>query len=377
MCAQGLTPSIGEIYRNYSIKFLTNLLCRVHAYHRLGISASIPSNVLTTFHSKYLNSYLTRARNRTTVVMGRCLQALVVKLLVGGVELGTGPNSQFRHNKELVVWFSDILRADKDDVALFLECPGTAELVTVLTFLFGGVGSLDVNALPSEVRDVAQQTLAILSQTANPQLDQPIAELDISDGKFERILVSGLRNLLQKCIPGSSTLTTDVRRGCLRISLKCLWYCAKAYQKLDASEPSSAPSFITLDVVGPEFIHIFQTEQDRNSRVIGRCISALAVVKLMLDVRSRSDSNPQIGNDELTCLSTILGIGSDDVKYCLELPDAVILATIASLAFGDFVPFGKYGLNWDVRAVASGTLKIIFQVLPAENIDILHSDAKK
>ena len=185
--------------------------------------------------------------------------------------------------------------------------------------------------------------------------------------KFDRIVVSGLRNLLHKCILGSSTLTTYVRRGCLRISMVCLWYCAKAYQQLDASEPSSAYSFSILDIVSPEFIHLFQTEQDSDSRMMGRCVGALAVVKLMPDVRSRSDSNSQIDNDVLMCLSTILGIGRDDVKYCLEWPDAVVLATIASLALGDFGSFGPFGLDWEVKTVAKGTLDIIFQVLPAEN----------
>ena len=363
MCASGLTPSIGEIYRHYSIKCLTNLWCRLHAYHRLGSSATISSNVLTTFHNKYLNGYLTRAQDDATVVMGLCIKALAV---AADVRPSISPSDQMFVNEQLVEWFSTIFHAKEDDVKYFLTCRGTAELANMVTIISRvGVNSSGVNALPPEVHDVAQQTLSILSRTANLH-DQPIAELDISDGKFDRIVVSGLRNLLHKCIPGSSTLTTDVRGGCLRISLKCLWYCA-TYQQIDASEPSSAYSFSTLDVVSPEFIHIFQTEQDRDSRVIARCIGALAVVKLMPDVRSRSDPNSQIGNDELTCLSTILGTGSDDVKYCLELPGAVILATIASLAFGDFGPFGEYGWDEEVKAVASGTLDIISQVLPAEN----------
>ena len=366
------------------MKCLKSLWCRLHAYHQLGSSATIPSNALTTFHNKYFYDYLTRVRSDATVVMGRCLQALVVKLLVAGLESSTRPDCQIRDNDGLVRSLSANLRADNDDVALFLECPGTVELATMCTILFGGrqrsVYSSDVNLLPSEVRDVAQQTLAILSQTANLQLDQPIAQLDISDMKFIRIVVSGLRNLLQRCILSSSTLRTEVRRGCLQISLKCLWEAyhknnQNEYQSFDESEPSSAYFFSTLGVASPEFIQLCQTEQDRNSRVMGRCMGTLAVMRLMTNVRSRSDSGVQIGNDELAYLSIMLGTGSDDVKYCLEWPDIVELAIIASLALGDFGSLGASfgvqpfnpGFNGEVREIANETLTIISRAILAEN----------
>ena len=308
--------------------------------------------------------------------MLRCLRALAAKLLVAGVESSARPNPQIRNHHQLVRSLSAILSVDKDDVASSLECPGTAELATMCTLLLGrdqlgrdqlGDDFLDINALPSEVRDVAQQTLTILSQTANLQLDQPIAQLYISDMKFDRIVVSGLRNLLHKCIPGSSTLTTDVRGGCLRISLKCLWYCAKAYQKLDESEPSSAYFFSTLGIASPEFIQLCQTEPDRYSRVLGRCMGTLAVMKLMIYVRSRSDSGVQIGNDELAFLSIILGTGSDDIKSCLEWPDAVEIAAITSLALGDFGPLGENRFDRNVEMAPKETIAIISRALPVEN----------
>jgi hypothetical protein len=305
-------------------------------------------------------------------MMGCCVQALIIKEAVADVKPSTSSNAQIHDNRYplAVAWYSAILRADRDDVKFFLDCPGTAKLASMATIVSGGVDSSDVNALSPEVRDVAQQTLAILSRTANLHLDQPIAQLNVSDAKFDRIVVSSLRNLLQKCILGASTLTPDVRMGCLRISLMCLWYCAKAYQQSDASEPSSAYFFSTLGIASPEIIHLLQTEQDPDSRMMGCCISAMVVVRLMANVRSRSDSNSQIGNDELACLSAILGIESDDVKNCLEWPGAVELATIASLALGGFGPFGPYGgSNYSMRDVAIETHAIISQALPIENAD--------
>ena len=344
-----------------------NLWCRLQVYHLPGNSELLPSFILIAFSNPILVDCLRGVRDATTSMMRRCVKALVVKVPVADVRPSINTHAQSLVKEQLIAWYSAILRADKDDVRFFLDCPGTAELANMATIVSGGHTSSDINALPSEVRVVAQQTLTILSRTATLPLDRPTAQLDISDAKFDRIVVSGLRNILQKCIPGTSTLNTDVRRGCLRMSLKCLWHCAWAHQKLDASEPSSAYFFSTVGVASPEFIHLFHTEQDYDSRVMGRCMGALSVMKLTTNMRSRSDSCVQISNDELTCLSIILGTGCDDMKSCLEWPDAVELATIASLALGDFGPFGDYGFNWEVREVTSGTIAIISRTLPVEN----------
>ena len=334
-------------------------------YHQPGKSEPLPSYVLFAFDNPCLINCLSRVRDVATSIMGRCVQALLINEAVADVRPSTSSNAQICDNRYLLVaWYSAILDANKDDVKLFLDCPGTAELATMATLVSCGVGSSDANALPLEVRDVAQQTLAILSRTANLHLDQPIAQLD--DVSIHRIIVSGLRNILQKCILSPSTLRTEVRRGCLRISLKCLWYCVKAYQIHDESEPSSAYFFSTLGVARPEFIQLCQTEQDRDSRVMGRCMGTLAVTKLMTDVRSRSDSGVQISKEELEYLSIILGTGRVDVKYCIEWPDAVELAAIASLALGDFCPSGSYGFGDTVKGVARGTFAILSQTYPAK-----------
>ena len=312
---------------------------------------------------------LSEAWDDATGMMGRCVKALVVTEPVADVKPNTSSNAQFRDDRQLVAWYSATLQSDKDDVKFFLDCPGTAELANMVTIFLGGVGSPDVNALPleSEVRDVAQQTLAILSRTANLHLDQPIVQLDISDARVDRIIVSGFRNLIQKCIPGASTLPSKVRRSCLRVSLKCLWHYAKAYKQLDVSDPP-AYFFSTRGIASPEIIHLYQTTRDRDSRLLGRGITALFVIKLMADVRSRTRPKVQIGNNELTCLSTILGTENDDVEHCLEWPGAVELATITPLALGDLGPFGVSILTPNVKDVACETIAMLSQALPAENV---------
>jgi hypothetical protein len=299
-------------------------------------------------------------------MMGRCINALVVKEPIAGVTPSTSSDTQIHDKKMPAAWFRTTLGQYEDDVEFFLQCPSAAELASMVFIVPGALGSLDDTAFPSDVRDVAQQTLAILAQTAKLHLDQPITQLENSDAKFERIIVSGFHDLLQKYILGAST-PTNVRRGRLRVSLKCLWYCAKAYQQLDASEPSSAYFFSTLGVASPDLVHLFQTEQDSNSRVTGRCISALVVMKLMADIRSRTNSNVQISHDQLTCLSTILGAESHDLKLWLSRPYAVELANIISLISSEIDwLFSNKALASEVMDMMQQTYGILTRVLPAE-----------
>ena len=142
--------------------------------------------------------------------MGRCVKALVLKAPVTDLKPSTIPCAPSHVNGALLEWYSCNFNALRHNMRLVLDCPGTSELLNMMSIVSSDVGSSDVNVLPSEVRDVAQQSLVILSRTANLHLDQPIAQLDIPDARIGRLIVSQVRNLLQKCIPGASTLTTYV-----------------------------------------------------------------------------------------------------------------------------------------------------------------------
>jgi len=234
--------------------------------------------------------------------------------LAAGIRSHTDSNVQI--SDEELACLSAILDAESRDVMFCLRWPGVVELASMVSLASGDVGSLAVNALPSDVLDVAQETLAILSQTAELQLDQPIAQLNISDEKFDRIIVSRLHNLLQMSISGTSPLTAEVRKRYLRVCLKCMWYFGRAYNQPRASQP--LPSYFPRTLASPEIIRLIQTEQDPVSRAMGRCFCALVVMNLTADVRSRTDSNVQMGDEELACLSAILDAESRDVVFFLR-----------------------------------------------------------
>jgi hypothetical protein len=262
----------------------------------------LPSYVLFAFASPALIHRIRTAWGRATGVMGRCVEALVIKELLTGVKPSSNSSVQIGNNK--LVWLSAILDTQNDEGVKFcLECPGAVELATMVSLAFGDVGPLAINAVPSDVRDVAQQTLAALSQTAELHLARPIAQLNISDPKFDRIIASGFHKLLQICKLDTSPLPADVRRSCLRMCLKTLWYCAQAYHRPGTSKP--LPPYFPCTLASPKITDLIGAERDPVSRVVGHCFSALVVMKLAADVRSRNDSYFQVSDDELLCLGAI------------------------------------------------------------------------
>ena len=350
-----IAPSnIGELYRKHSIECLKNLWCHLRAYHQPGNSQTLPSYVLITFAGPRWTQRISKTRDVAIGVMGRCLEALVIRELVAGVKPSTNPNVQSTYELERL---SAILRTDINGVKNCIGCPGIFELVAMVQIVSVGVDSLGINALPLDVRYVAKQTLASLSQAAGRQLDQPVTQLD-SDENFDRVIASGLQNVYQMCLPGSSTLTAAARRSCLGICLTnlCQWYCGKMYRQLEDSELFPYDFIITL--ANREI----QTEQGPVSHVMGRCLCALVAMKLVADVRLRADSNVQI---ELASLSAILGIESEDVKFCLELPGAVEITSMVSLVLCDVFPFPS-NLPSTVKDVANRVLVILSQALPVE-----------
>ena len=211
-------------------------------------------------------------------------------------------------------------------------------------------------------------------QTAKLCLEQPITQLNILFARFHRTVVSSLRNVLQNCMPGASNLTATMRRNCLQMCLEGLFHFAEEYPQLDASKPfpSYFPSTFVVAIANMslEFIHSIQTEKDPNFRVVWRCFCALVAIKLVDSVSSRTNSNVQINNDELACLSAILGIQSDDVRFCLECPGAVELSIIVPLAFGD-VALCLNDSSEHVKSLADRTFAASFhRVFPAQTVAI-------
>ncbi len=351
---------MGEMYQNHSFRCLMNLWRFVRAYNQPGNSEPLPSYVLVTFASPAMTRRIQKERDITSHVIGRCVGALIVKKIVSGIKSHSDPDVKIR--REELACLSTILGTKIHNMKHCLRDPGVIELASTVSLALGDVGSLAANAVTSRVLDVIQKTLDILSQslpceeTPGRHLDQPIAQITTWPGSFDRTIVSRLHDFLQTCVPSTSPLADDVRRSCLRVLLRSLWYCARAYHRLGTSKP--LPSYFLLILATPEITHLIQAEKDPIIYVMGRCFEALVINNLELGFQSRTDSTVQINDKELACLSAILDAKCHDVKIWLRLPGTVALASMASLTFTE--PFAV------LDVVVHQTLAILSKSLPPE-----------
>ncbi|KAI9447654.1 hypothetical protein H4582DRAFT_13338 [Lactarius indigo] len=208
-----------------------------------------------------------------------------------------------------------------------------------------------------EIEDFAESVPGFFDSRAVPDPTSAILPLMSDQPKTEPILGSRLYNLLKTCIPGTSPLAEEKRKNRLRICLKSLWYCGRAYNQPENPEP--LPSYVRAVFASPEMTHRIQAEEDLAARIIGRCFGALVAKKLSADINLR---RVRINDEILGCLSAILGADNREVMFLLGQPDAIELANIVSLmlvadsSVGDTMPP-------DVLDVFKQTLRILSQTL--------------
>ena len=209
-----------------------------------------------------------------------------------------------------------------------------------------------------EIEDFAARVPGFFESHFVPDASSAILPLMSDRSTSIPILVSRFSDLLKTCIPGTSPLTEEERKRRLRVCLKCLWYCGRAYNDLENLEPLPYP--VRVVFASPEMTHRIQTEQDLAARIIGHCFVALVAKKLSADICLR---RVQINDGVLVCLSAILGIESREVMSLLGQPGAMELASIVSLLLVDADFFVGETIPSDVLDVFKKTLHILSQTL--------------
>ena len=364
-CFPGSSPLKDEDRKSRLRVCLKSLWYFGRAYHNLQTPALLPSYFPLTVFSPVIIRNIQTEPDPLSRAIGHCFGALIVTKLAADVRSRTNSNIPLEVSEDELACISTFLNADHRDVTSCLECPGAVELASMVSLAFGAVNSLRNYDVTLDTLNLGQRTLDILSRMAEPHIDQPVTQLHISDGKFDRVIVLPLLSLLQTyIIIDPSRFAVDLHRSCLRMCLKSLWYCAKAYHQSGATASKPLPYHFSLTFASPEIIRRIQAEEDPASRLMGRCLCALVVMKLVDDTRPCPDSNAQIDNDRLACLSIILGITSDDAKFCLQCPGAIRLAALVSLVLGDLGCVDVSTLPPDVLDVAYQTLTFLSQSLP-------------
>jgi len=98
--------------------------------------------------------------------------------------------------------------------------------------------------------------------------------------------------------------------------------------------------------------------------VIGRCVEALVVNKLAANINSR---NVPVSNDELACLSAILGTKSDDVMLLLRHSGAIEFTNMVFLSLNNFYSFTREVVSPPyLLDVVQHTSSALSQALPPE-----------
>ncbi|KAH9030935.1 hypothetical protein EDB85DRAFT_1398408 [Lactarius pseudohatsudake] len=314
------------------------------AYNQLGSSQVLPSYFTVALASPEITRLVRSEEDSSIRMIGRCVGAMVVHKLAADIDSRTVLVS----HAELEC-LSAILGTDgRRGVELLLSQPGAVALANIISLVFDKTLGILSRDLPAQ-------------ESAELQLKQTITVFSGSDGKFERILVSRLLDLLNTCIQVTSPLTEEVRAGCLRVCLKGLWYFGRAFNQLGNSVPLS--SYVCIAFTSPETTHRLREQRDPAVRVIMHCVEALVVNKLAADNTLRTDPTRNV---ELTCLSTILGIKSDDVKLLLRHPGAIEFTNIVSLAWANIDFPASVALPSDVPDVLRQTFCVLSQALPAE-----------
>jgi hypothetical protein len=215
-----------------------------------------------------------------------------------------------------------------------------------------------------EIEDFAARVPGFLESRAVPQATSTILFLLSDEPTTDHILGSRLYDLLQTCVPGNSHLSEEMRKSRLRVCLKCLWCCGRAYHLL--GDTTHLSSYISNVFASQEMAHRIQAEQDLAARVVGRCFLALVATKLTADIELRPNSTFPVGEGELACLSAILGVEGFTVMGWLNQPRAIGLANIVSLVSGVDSSLGGDTISSEVRDVLQQTLRILSEGLLAE-----------
>jgi len=220
--------------------------------------------------------------------------------------------------------------------------------------------------------DFAARMPGFFDPRATPNATSAILSLMSEQSTPDPILGSRLRELLETCLPGVSLLTEEQRKNRLRVCLKSLWYCVRAYN-LPENSGVPLPLYVRAIFASPQMILWIQTEQDLITRLLGRCSWSLVVKDLANDTTSSTRTSFAPITAEMACLSYILDVTSEQVSDWLGQEGAIDLANVISLTSGEleaWVASGTKRVPTDVVDVFQQTLNILAEGVVSSHANV-------
>ncbi|KAI9438975.1 hypothetical protein H4582DRAFT_106978 [Lactarius indigo] len=328
------------MYRSVLHAWMKNLWYFTREYNEPGNLDPLPTFIWITFTNPEMTRRIREQRDLAVRVVGRCVEALVVNKLAADIS-----RNPLVRNDERAACLSTILGTKGLDVTLLLSHPGAIEFTNMVFLTLDDFYSSTIRTVLSDVLDVVQLTFGTLSQAlprelnAWVRLSQTDALANASDG----------------------TLTAGMYRSILRLWMKDLWQTTREYNEPQAGNRVPLPPYVCATFANPEMTHRIRKHADHAVRVIGHCVEALVVIKLAADVNSR---NALVSNNELACLSTILGTKSHDVMLLLSHPGAIEFTALVFLALANID--SSASARVPSEDVLQQTFDILSRALPAE-----------
>jgi hypothetical protein len=242
-------------------------------------------------------------------------------------------------------WFS---QGTRKSVELSAYSAGSIVVTSALEWT---LAALDED---KEVEDFAAGVPGFFDSRVVPDATLAVLPLMSHQPNTDPVFGPRLLDLLETCIPETSILDEKIRKNRLRVCMKCLWSFARAYNQLGSSQ--LFPSYFLNAFVSPEITRRVQTEEDSGVRVVGRCFGALIVNKLVTDLESHTG---RITDEDLACISAILGIESHTLELLLNQPGAITLVNMITLAFDETGGLVTNTVPSGVQDVAQQTADIL------------------
>src|ERR1700677_1502483 len=176
------------MYRNVLRLWMKTLWSFTIAYNEPWDSVTLPSYVCTTFTNPEMTRRIHEQRDLAVRVIGRCVEALIVKNLTADIESRNVPVSS--HNDKLAC-LTTILGTTNNDLKLLLDHPGATEFTEMVFLALDNFNSFALETVPSDVLGVVQKTYGILSRALPTDwnvamlLDQTTTPMNASDGQCE------------------------------------------------------------------------------------------------------------------------------------------------------------------------------------------------
>ena len=173
------------MYRSILRSWMKTLWSFTIAYNEpWNHSVTLPSYVCITFTNPEMTRRIHEQRDLAVRVIGRCVEALIVKKLTANMAPRNVPVSS--HNNKACL--TTILGTTNNDVEFLLDHPGATEFTEMVFLALDNLHPFSLETVPLYVLGVVQETFSILSRTlpkgwnASMLLDQTA---NTSDGQYE------------------------------------------------------------------------------------------------------------------------------------------------------------------------------------------------